>query len=475
MVSGADNNKIKVLLVDDEEFFLRMTAEALVELGIEAETASSGEEGLDKLATGFFDVMVLDIRMPGMDGMSVLRKLQEERPTQQVIMLTGQATVNTAIEAMKLGAFDFLLKPCKVDDLLRVIRRAAEKGRLERRNIVLEDELERTKGTGDFVGESQATREVHEFIKRAALSDLPVLITGESGTGKELVARGIHARSTRSTNSLVVVDGSTLREELLASELFGHEKGAFTGAVRKKAGLFEIAHHGSIFLDEIGEMSAANQAALLRVIEYGTFRPLGAVKEVKTDVRIIAATNKNLSRAVESGEFRQDLFFRLNALAIEIPPLRDRSQDMEILLKHFLTGRNLAQQTRISISDEALQALKSHHWPGNVRELRYVVELAALMAADEGAIHLSHLPQEIRKGATVKSQSASSVVRVQGVGWNVTIPDDDLRLSEFQDICVRNYIQRLLDRFGGNKSRVAKALGISRPMLYEKIRRLGIK
>jgi len=468
-----DRQPVRVLLVDDEELFLKMTAQALTEFGCEVKTATSGEEALKKLNQGFYEVVVLDIRMPGMDGISVLRQLQMERPTQQVVMLTGQASVPTAIEAMKLGAFDFLLKPCSVDDLMRVIRHAADKVRLERRNIVLEEELTRTRGRDTIIGQSDAIKEIHYFINNAAASDLPVLITGESGTGKELVARAIHRLSSRSSNSLVVVDGSILREELLASELFGHEKGAFTGAVSKKVGLFEVADRGSIFFDEIGELSAPNQASLLRVIESGTFRPVGSVKEVTTDVRIITATNKNIANAKEEGEFRKDLYFRLKGLAINIAPLRERTSDIPLLASHFLEQRNVSASTHITLSGEALDAICKYSWPGNVRQLRYVIESAALLALSCGKIELQHLPEEIT--VTKKTLTGRKTDRTEVTEKRLEVSTADKpTLKEYNRRCEKEYILELLEKLDGNKTKVAQILDISRSMLYERLRQLGI-
>lgn len=475
-------NALRVLLVDDEEVFVEMTAETLTRKGFKVETASDAKNALSKLDSQFFDVVILDVRMPGMDGLGVLRRLSIERPTQQVVMLTGQATIKMAIEAMKLGAFDFLTKPAKLDDLIITIQRAAERGQLVRRNIILEQELERSKGSNLIVGESEAVKRLFPLMEKAALTDLPALVTGESGTGKELVARGIHARSKRSANLLIVIDASTLHENLLASELFGHEKGAFTGALQKKVGLFEVADRGSIFLDEIGELSAANQTALLRVIEYGTFRPIGSVKEVKTDVRIIAATNKNLEREVAAGEFREDLYYRLKGLTIFVPPLRDRRVDIPLLIEYFLKRFKSSAKTPIRISKESLQILVAYNWPGNVRELKHVVELAALFAIEEGEIGIHHLPDEITKKqqgkydlTTDESKSSGNVQDIEretppkaSGGTSLT------SLEDFRHGKERAYIKEVMDQFDGNKSRVARALGISRALLYKKLRTLGL-
>jgi DNA-binding NtrC family response regulator len=428
---------IKVLVVDDEPGVLQITEKALSLEGCEVHTAKNAEEAVEYLETGFFDVVVSDVKMPGMDGIELLGKIREERPTQQVVMISGHASAKMAIEIMKLGAFDFILKPLDIDDLSRAVKRAAKHGQLQRQYIALEQELVRTKGLGKIVGESDGIAKVHTSIKRAAASDLPVLITGESGTGKELVAQAIHASSSRSNCPLVVVDGSTLRTELLASELFGHEKGAFTGAARKKPGLFEVADKGSVFLDEIAELSGGNQAALLRVLETGAFRPVGSVHEIHTDVRIIAATNQNIQSLVESGGFRQDLYYRLKGFSINVPPLRERAEDISLIAEHFLTRYNARAKTDVKISDEALAVLKAYSWPGNVRELRHTIELSALLATEEESdIKPHHLPEEIKGGGEDEIISSSSS------GWRIDIPEEQPSFADFKNYCEHTYIAR---------------------------------
>ncbi len=457
-----DENDLRVLIVDDEQSFLEIICDTLQPLGCSVDTANNAKRALELLASRFFDVVVLDVRMPDMDGLELLGKLVKERSTLQVIMLTGHGTVPMAVEAMRLGAFDFLLKPIEVDELMRSIRRAAERGKLQRKNIVLEEELKRSRGSDKIIGESEALNQVFDAIDTAALSDFPVLITGESGTGKELVARAIQAKSSRSSHPLIVVDGSTLREELIASELFGHEKGAFTGATSKKAGLFEMADRGTLFLDEIGELSPANQSTLLRVLESGSFRPLGGLKEVNVDVRVIAATNKNLKEAVAKGEFREDLYYRLKGIEIVVPPLRERKSDILLLASHFIRENGM----QLTISKETALALTSFDWPGNIRQLRYVIELAALIARKDGEILPKHLPQEIRTQTVQKSQTAS-------------IPfidefKENPKLSQFIDKCERVYLRKLLTEHSGNKTKVAEILGVASSTLYEKLHRLGL-
>ncbi|NLI98817.1 sigma-54-dependent Fis family transcriptional regulator [bacterium] len=459
--------KIRILLVDDEKPFLTMARDNLEMRGCEVMTAADAGQAVSILESNFFDVVVLDIRMPGMDGLSLLKRLTRERPTLQVMMLSGHATVQTAVDAMKYGAFDFLLKPLDVENFYRVIRRAADKARLERQNIAMGGELARAKKLGPIIGESKRMQEVFDFIHKAASTDIPVLITGESGTGKELVAHAIHARSMRSTYPFVIVDGSSLREELIASELFGHEKGAFTGAVQKKAGLFEVADRGSIFLDEIGELSQPNQAALLRVIEYGIFRPVGAVREIHTDVRIIAATNKDISKASATGEFRTDLYFRLKGLAIQLPPLRERPADVPLLTDFFLASVNNKTGKNIRLSDEAIKRLMTYEWPGNVRELRYVVEMAALSAHDNGEIEIAHLPQGIKP-------AAESALGDRAGAFNNGFGGEELNLEDFRNRYERIYVEKLLEKYKGNKSEVSRILGLSSSVFYRMLRRLNL-
>jgi len=462
MNAGKDT-PVRVFLVDDEDFFREMTSESLARSGLKVSQAASAEEAREKIGGMLFDVLVLDVKMPGMDGLEFLKSIQDTHPSYEVVMLTGQATIPMAIEAMKLGAFDFLLKPCPIDTLLRVIGHAAEKGRLKRRNLILEKELTRRRGSGQIVGESKAIKNVINSIEIAAANDLPVLVTGETGTGKELVARAIHDASPRSHHPMVVVDGTILREELLASELFGHEKGAFTGAVKKKAGLFQVADQGSIFIDEIGEITLPNQSSLLRVLEERTFRPVGGLHEIKADVRVIAATNKDIPQAVTREEFRSDLYFRLKGMSIHVPPLRERPEDIVPIAKHFL-------KPKVELSSEAKSALLSYSWPGNVRELKYVIELAVLQAED-GVIQLNHLPEDVRYGKTGGLRAETTVESKEPITGCL---DENLTYSEFTDCCIRHYLSSLVKKYRGKKAEIAKVLDISLSSLYEKLSRLGM-
>ena len=470
-MSSESTDIIKVLVVDDEPGFLRIAEKALKGEGCDVVTSDGAEEALEHLESRFFDVVVSDVKMPGMDGIEFLQKLREDRPTVEVVMVSGHADAQMAIEVMKLGAFDFLLKPLELEDLIRVVTRAARKGYLERRNIVLKKELERTKGAGNIVGISDEMADVRTFVTRASSSDMPVLITGESGTGKELVAQAIHEHSLRRNQPFVIVDGATLRRELIDSELFGHEKGAFTGAITRKAGLFEVADKGTVFLDEIGELSSENQASLLRVLETGTFRPVGSVKEVHTDVRIISATNRAIDKAVSTGDFRQDLYFRLKGLTLAIPPLRQRPDDIAPLVEYYLDYYNRQCSCSVRISKEALAELTKYRWPGNVRELRHVVELAALLASEnadsQACITPDHLPDDL--GRMPESEAVTTEH-----GWSIKVPEQQPTYADFRNYCDHAYISKLLTEFAGNKQQVARILKVSPSVLYSKLHALGL-
>jgi two-component system, NtrC family, response regulator AtoC len=372
----------------------------------------------------------------------------------EIIMMTGYGTIASAIESVKRGAYHYLTKPCKLEELEALINKAGERKALERQNIILRQELSRRDRFDEFVGESPKLKELLRLIARVATADSTILIQGESGVGKELAARAIHRHSGRHENPFIVVDCTSLQEDLLQSELCGHEKGAFTGAVTLKHGLFEVADTGTIFLDEIGEMSLTLQSKLLRVLETGTFRRLGGVKDIRVDLRIVAATNRDLKQMVTEGRFREDLYYRLNVVTLIIPSLRERPEDIKILARHFVEQSILPGRRKRVISTEALALLTRYHWPGNVRELKNVVE-RALILADGELIEAVDLPSNLQ------SQNAVPVE-----AWFKE------HLS-FEDI-ERLYIVRLLEEFNGNRANVARILDVSERNLYRKIRRYGL-
>ena len=410
--------------------------------GFPAAEASSGEKALTLAGRRRFHVIVLDLVMPGLSGLQVLEKLKAQGADGEVILLTGQGTIESAVSAMKLGAFDYLTKPFPLSELERLIQKAAEHNQLARENRQLKAALRLAQPPAEMIGRSAAISEVFRLIERAGPSEKPILVQGESGTGKELVARALHRSSPRSDRLLVTVNCAALPEHLLEAELFGHEKGAFTGADRARIGLFEMADGGTLFIDEIGEMPASMQAKLLRVLEDGSLRRVGSPQERRVDVRLISATNRDLAQEVASGRFRDDLYYRINVMTIQLPPLRERSTDIPLLVARFLGPE-------WEIDEAALEALKGYSWPGNVRQLQNVIERACILA-DGRTVRLEHLPPEITSPGAVPSNRAA----------NESTAGDDL------DSLRRSKVLEVLRRHGGNKTRAARALGITRRSLY---------
>ena len=385
---------IRVLIVDDEYQLLEAFKKKLSKEGMEVFTASNGQEAIAILKQETLDIGLFDIKLPDTDGVELLEKLREIQPTAEVIMLTGYASVDTAIRSMKLGAYDYLTKPVKLSELHTVILKAYEKKQLKEKTIVLEEQLQRVEVHDKFIGESKEINAVKKAISLVGNSNVPVLILGETGTGKELVARAIHAQSSRAANPFVIINASNLQESILESELFGYKKGAFTGAQTDKVGLLQIANTGTFFVDEVADMGMPIQSKLLRVLETGSFRKLGDTKEITVDVRFIFATNKVIEEEVKANRFRKDLFYRLNTFVIQVPPLRDRKDDIPILTKYFLE-KHARKGNRKAVSRQAMNLLVTYHWPGNVRELANVIERAILISADRGEIIPDDLPQAI--------------------------------------------------------------------------------
>jgi DNA-binding NtrC family response regulator len=448
-------SKPALLLVDDDAAFRRVMGSELARLGYEIATAASGEEAVAKAAQMGPDVILLDLRLPGMNGLDTLKALRDGGSGAEVIMLTGHGSIDSAIEAIRMGAFDYVVKPCPLDELQIRIQRALERRSLERRANLLERALTPPDPGGSFAGESPEFRRLLQLIERVAPSDSTVLITGETGAGKERVAKMIHARSPRRLKPFVVVECAALQESLLQSELFGHERGAFTGADRAKPGLFEVANGGTIFLDEIGEVSPATQTKLLRVLDTSTFRHVGGTTELHVDVRVLAATNRDIPAMVRQGLFREDLYYRLRTIAIEVPPLRQRTGDVRLLAKHFVAVFNERFGSSRSLSEEAIEALQQHNWPGNVRELLHVVE-AAMVVCEGQKILSEHLPAAIR-GTAAAPPANNTPAPANGA--------EVLTLEELE----RLHIQRALEVCGGHRGNAAKMLGISERNLYRKL------
>ena len=443
---------IRVLIVDDEYQLLEAFKKKLSKEGMEVFTASNGQEAITIIKQETLDIGLFDIKLPDTDGVELLEKLREIQPTAEVIMLTGYASVDTAIRSMKLGAYDYLTKPVKLSELHTVILKAYEKKQLKEKTIVLEDQLQRVEVHDKFIGESKEMNVVKKTISLVGNSNVPVLILGETGTGKELVARAIHAQSPRAANPFVIINASNLQESILESELFGYKKGAFTGAQTDKVGLLQIANTGTFFVDEVGDMGMPIQSKLLRVLETGVFRKLGDTKEITVDVRFIFATNKVIEEEVKANRFRKDLFYRLNTFVIQVPPLRDRKDDIPILTKYFLE-KHARKGNRKAVSKQALNLLVTYHWSGNVRELANVIERAILISADRSEIIPDDLPQAIVLPSFATEERKRS------------LSQDTLRLDSME----KEHIEKVLEFAGGNKSKAARLLGISRKKLYQKI------
>jgi DNA-binding NtrC family response regulator len=445
-----------LLLVDDDAAFRTVMAGELARLGFAVETAASGEEAVARLREREPDVALLDLQLPGISGLDVLKVIREQHHGVEVVMLTGHGTIDTAIESIRVGAFDYVSKPCPLDELEIRIRRALERQALHKRAHLLERGLTPPDPGGSFVGASPAFRDVVNLVDRVAPTDSTVLITGETGSGKEMVARLIHARSRRRAKPFIVVECAALQESLLQSELFGHERGAFTGADRAKPGLFEVAHGGTIFLDEIGEVSQATQVKLLRVLDASTFRHVGGTQEIKVDVRVLAATNRDLPALGRQGLFREDLYYRLRTISVELPPLRTRPDDIDLLARHFAGLINERYGFRRHISESTMAHLRSHAWPGNVRELLHAVE-SAMVVCDGTEVRPEHLPAAVRQTTPAAPPQGGAAAPIQ-------------TLEQME----RAQIELALRETAGHRGQAATLLGISERNLYRKLREYGL-
>jgi DNA-binding NtrC family response regulator len=452
----AETKRGRLLIVDDEVELKSALCETLADEGYETVGASNGAEGLKVLEKQDFDLLLSDLMMPGMDGIQLLRKALETDPNLVGIIMTGQGTIASAIEAMKVGAFDYVLKPFNLQAMLPILARGLEVRRLRMENVRLRQYVERLSFESpryQMIGSGPAMERVVQLITKVAPTDATVLIRGRSGTGKELVARALHGNSKRHGRPLVTINCAALQETLLESELFGHEKGSFTGAQQAKLGLIEVAEGGTLFIDEVAEMAPALQAKLLRVLEDGHYRRVGSTKESYANVRVIAATNKPLEEEQKAGRFREDLFFRLNVFSIDLPPLCERRQDIPALVEHFLTNRQIGK-VRCKIDPDAMRALLNHDWPGNIRELANVLERAQILAEDN-LITQDDLPDAMQ-------------VMLAPAEFSST---DPLNLSELE----RRTVRAALDEAKGNKARAAKSLGVSRRSLYRFIEKYRLE
>jgi DNA-binding NtrC family response regulator len=439
-----------LLMVDDEETFRRLTARELERAGYTVTQAGTLTAAREELGKQRFHLALVDIRLPDGSGLELLPEIREHSPHTEVVLLTAYGTVQEAILAMKQGAHDFLTKPCKLGELEAVLEKALQKQTLVRGNQALQRDVVRLGAGHEFVGQSPQVQELLHMITRVAETDSTVLIRGESGVGKELVARAVHRCSKRSHQPFVVVDCAALHENLLQSELFGHEKGAYTGAVRLKHGLFEVADRGTIFLDEIGELTPALQVKLLRVIETGTFRRVGGTADIHVNVRLVAATNRLLEQMLKEGAFREDLYYRLNVFSIHIPPLRERRDDIPLLVEHFVRRSTVVARRQVSVAAEAGEILMRYSWPGNVRELQNVIE-RALILCDGSVVGAEHLPLGVR------------------IDPGPHRGDDTDRLMSLEEI-ERRHMLRVLEACHGHRHKAADILGISERNLYRKLK-----
>ena len=444
----------RVLVIDDEEKMCWALDRALSHEGYQVITATEGLQGITLAQEAEPSIIILDLWLPDIDGMEALRKIKEFNPHIPVIMLTAHGTIETAIEAMKIGANDYITKPFKLDELKVILKQALHVHQLETEVDFLRQEL--SNKYGRMIGQSDSTKEVASLIRQVAKTNTTVLITGESGTGKEVAAVEIHQASNRSDKPFVAVNCAALPEHLLESELFGHEKGAFTGALNKKKGRFEIADKGTIFLDEIGEMPISMQVKFLRVLQERSFERVGGTETISVDVRIIAATNSDLSLAIARGAFREDLYYRLNVMRISLPPLRVRKDDIPLLVNHFLGKFDTSHSKKIS--PEAMKLLSRHNWPGNIRELQNIIE-RSLIFCQGSEIQPAHLPRELMDSM---EESETPVLN---------LPESGISLTELE----KHLIIKALEKHNLNQTKTAKYLGISRATLLYRIQKYGIK
>ena len=466
-----------LLLVEDEAPLRQAIAEQLADRGYQVEQAESGEAALAHLTEFAFDIIVTDLRLPGIDGSAVIEAAVARYPHIIAIVVTGFGTVKDAVEAIKRGAWDFVSKPFQIDELLHVLDSAIEQRRLKSENAYLRSQLEERYSFEGIVGKSRPMERLFQLLETVAPTNSTILITGETGTGKEVVARAIHHNSPRRAHRFVALNCSAIPETLLEAELFGHVRGAFTGAVGNRQGRLEQAHKGTLFLDEVGTMSVALQMKLLRVLQEREFERVGDSHTIKVDVRVIAATNSDLARLVAEGQFREDLFYRLNVIPVQLPPLRDRKEDIPLLVQHFLAKfeaerdagaaaddqsakASAERHLRLTVSQEAMRRLMAYAWPGNVRQLENAVERAVAFTAGRSQIDVGDLPTEVQQAQETAAAST------------VTLPEDGMDLDAFVANIERELIQRSLERTGGNKGQAARLLNLKRTTLVEKLKRL---
>ena len=449
----------RILLIDDDPIILEVIAEILGTNGYEVVTAPTGESGMKELETNHYDLVLTDLVMPNGDGMDVLNHVATKLPQTMCIIFTGYGTIKNSVDAVKKGAFDYITKPIKSDELLVVMEKALRYKSLEEENIRLKKELRQKYRYNNIVGTSKALKTVYDLIEKVADTDSTLLISGASGTGKELIARAIHYNSSRSEKPLVVINCGAIPDQLLESELFGHEKGSFTGAHKTKVGRFEMANDGTIFLDEIGDMSPALQVKLLRVLQEQKFERVGGTKTIHVDVRIIAATNKNLTIAINKGKFREDLYYRLNVIPIKVPSLKQRRSDIVLLIDYFMKRFQKGKKRNITgFSPQAMDAMLGYGWPGNVRELENVIKRVTILCDDQVA-NFDDLPEHIQQNSRSIQPDEEDILE-EGLTLDEAVKDYEKRL-----------ILEALEKSSWVKTKAAKLLNINRTTLVEKIKK----
>ncbi|MBW1839052.1 MAG: sigma-54-dependent Fis family transcriptional regulator [Deltaproteobacteria bacterium] len=451
-----------ILVVEDEVSTRDTMLDLLSEAGYEVQGAQDGVEAVEMVKEHSFNLVITDLKMPKRDGLQVLEEVKKVNPQIMVIVCTGYGTIDTAVKAMRLGAYDYITKPIKTEEIKLVVQRAMEHQRLQAENVLLQKQLKTKYRFKNLIGDSDLMQQVFQFIEKIAATNSTVLICGESGTGKELVAKAVHYNSDRKDAPMIPVNCGAIPEDLLESELFWYERGAFTGALKTKIGRFELADGGTVFLDEIGDMSPALQVKILRVLQEHEFERVGGVKSIKVDIRVVAATHRDLEKAVKQGVFREDLYYRLNVIPITIPPLRERKSDIPLLIHHFTKKFNRGKKQNVKgISQESMNCLLRYHWPGNVRELENIIERLVILKG-EGMIEKEDLPEKLL-GAEWTDVMPSLEIPESGISFNTAV-------SEFE----KELILRALNKTDWIKNRAAKLLQLKRTTLIEKMKKIQL-
>ena len=473
----------RLLVIEDDETVRDVLQSFLAEKGFEVTISQKGEAGLDQIRTGKFDLIVTDLVMPGISGMDVLKQVIDSKLNVPVIVMTAFGTVQTAVEAMKIGAFDYITKPFNLEELIIVLEKALSVSRLQKENVMLKMQLKRKYDFTGLIGDSPRMQAVYDMIERIADTESTVLITGESGTGKELIAKTIHYHSARAGGAFIPLNYAAIPRDLLESELFGHEKGSFTGAVNTRIGRFELAQGGTLFLDEVGELHPSLQVKLLRVLQEREFERVGGVKTIRVDVRILAATNRNLEQAIKDGSFREDLYYRLNVIPLRLPPLRERVEDIPLLTAHFAQEFCRRRKREVfTFSREAMDCLLKYQWPGNVRELENLIERLSILV-NEKVVHVSDLPGRLHQltfpqlaQSTPPEQKPLPASPVSGAPGlrDMSFGDEGVDLNQLVNKIERDLILQALERAGGVRSKAAQLLCLNRTTLLEKMKKMGI-